>query len=245
MFRLMITLKQPVKVQQLSCQPLNGNSVRISKRAPKKIKQKYEYPKRESWRRRRFQFRLWHVATQQVSTPETPPLMNAISEKNSGNAKETAISHDDIPEATAPTTANPSTTRSGRTIRQPTRLIEVMDATLTAEDNIDFDVNAEHPLLFAFAASADPDTMYLHEAMRQTDRLQFIEAMKREVEDHSNNGNWQIVHRSNIPKNYQILPSVWSMKRKRRIAIVNGYSARVKYRRIINTFKQVRYDSIS
>jgi hypothetical protein len=35
--------------------------------------------------------------------------------------------------------------------------------------------------------------MYLHEAMKQPDRLQFIEAMKKEVLDHTKNKNWSIV----------------------------------------------------
>jgi hypothetical protein len=134
------------------------------------------------------------------------------------------------PPADTPTSPNTSisvpttsSTRSGRLIRPVTRLIEVMDATLTAGDENDFDTNAEHPLLFAFSASADPDTMYLHEAMRQPGRLQFIEAMRKEVSDHTKNKNWSIVHRSNIPNNMQVLPAVWSMKRKRRIATREVY----------------------
>jgi hypothetical protein len=60
-------------------------------------------------------------------------------------------------------------TRSGRII-QPTWLIKVLDVTLTDGENGDeFYIEDKDPLLFAFAASADPDTMYLHEAMRQPD----------------------------------------------------------------------------
>jgi histone deacetylase 1/2 len=115
-------------------------------------------------------------------------------------------------------------TRSGRVIRPTTRLIEVLDATLTdGESPGDFLLDEQHPLLFAFAASADPDTMYLHEAMRQPDREQFIQAMKKEVNDHTTNGNWMVVHRSEVPKGQQILPAVWSMKRKRRIATREVY----------------------
>jgi hypothetical protein len=44
-------------------------------------------------------------------------------------------------------------------------LIEVLDAT-----RIFFCLEEKHPLLlFAFTASADPDTMYLHDAMQQPD----------------------------------------------------------------------------
>jgi hypothetical protein len=131
---------------------------------------------------------------QQSAQPETASLSR--SEIN----QDTPIATHEQPPANTPTSTNTSipvpttsSTRSGRLIRPVTRLIEVMDATLTAGDENDFDTNAEHPLLFAFSASADPDTMYLHEAMKQPDRLQFIEAMKKEVLDHTKNKNWSIV----------------------------------------------------
>jgi histone deacetylase 1/2 len=110
----------------------------------------------------------------------------------------------------------PVITRLGRISKPPTRLIEIFDATLTAHEEVtEPEVN---PFLHAFAASADPDTMYLREAMRQPDREQFIKAMKKEIQDHTENKHWRVVHRSSLPKGTQILPAVWSMKRKRRIA---------------------------
>ena len=44
--------------------------------------------------------------------------------------------------------------------------------------------------MLAFAASADPDTMYYHEAMREPDRAEFIKAMQKEVKSHTENGVW-------------------------------------------------------
>jgi hypothetical protein len=104
-------------------------------------------------------------------------------------------------------------------------LIEVFDATLTCHDAELSNVIDENPLLDAFAASADPgDTMYLHEALRQPDCQQFLKAMEKEVEDHTKNGNWKVVSRSEIPKGVPpVLPAVWSMKRKRRIATREVY----------------------
>jgi hypothetical protein len=110
----------------------------------------------------------------------------------------------------------PVITRSGRISKPPARLIEVFDATLTSHEEM-IDPELTNPI-FAFAASADPDTMYLKEAMRQPDREKFIEAMKKEIQDHTDNKHWKLVRRSFIPKGTQILPAVWSMKRKRRIA---------------------------
>jgi hypothetical protein len=80
-------------------------------------------------------------------------------------------------------------------------LIEVFNATLTADDD-DKTACDDNPLLFAFAASADPDTMYLHEAMKQPDRNKFMEAMQKEINDHTENGHWRIV-----PQRYANSPS--------------------------------------
>ena len=46
--------------------------------------------------------------------------------------------------------------------------------------------------MLAYMASADPDTMYLHEAMREPDREQFLEAMQEEIKGHMENktGTW-------------------------------------------------------
>ena len=72
------------------------------------------------------------------------------------------------------------------------------------------------PEVMAMAASADPDTMYFHEAMVQSDRAQFLAAAEKEIAAHSKN-NWEVVHKSTVPTGMQVLPAVWSMKRKRRI----------------------------
>jgi len=93
----------------------------------------------------------------------------------------------------------------------------------------------QHPLL-AYAASADPDTMYLHQAMREPDKAQFIEAMAKEVETRAN--NWTITHKSQVPEGATVLPAVWSMKRKRRIATNEVY--KWKARLNIDGSKQVK-----
>jgi hypothetical protein len=128
------------------------------------------------------------------SRPETVSLPSLVTDQATAPAiAESNTNTENVPTASAPAAAKTASTRSGCIIRPVTRLIEVMDATLTAGDENDFDSNAEHPLLFAFASSADPDTMYLHKAMRQPDQLQFIEAMKKEVADHTKNKNWRVV----------------------------------------------------
>ena len=66
-------------------------------------------------------------------------------------------------------------------------------------------------------ATTDPDTMYLHEALREKDKKQFLDAMEKEVSDQLQNGNFTIMHKNNVPPNKTILPAVWQMKRKRDI----------------------------
>ena len=80
-----------------------------------------------------------------------------------------------------------------------------------------------------FKASTDPDTMYLHEAMKEPDREKFKEAMQREVDDQMNNGNFSIMKRIDVPRDKPILPAVWQMKRKRDIKTrqVKKYKARL------------------
>eukprot|EP00978_Attheya_sp_CCMP212_P017515 scaffold46797_cov52-Attheya_sp.AAC.1 len=70
----------------------------------------------------------------------------------------------------------------------------------------------------AFAASSDPDKMYLHEAMKAPDKRQFMKAMVKEVSSHQDNQHWLLMKRTSIPKGKKVLPAaVWAMKRKRRI----------------------------
>ena len=60
--------------------------------------------------------------------------------------------------------------------------------------------------------------MYLDQALREPDREQFIVAMQKEIADHEQRSHWVVVLRSSLPEGTPVLPAVWSMKRKRRLA---------------------------
>ena len=47
--------------------------------------------------------------------------------------------------------------------------------------------------LLAFKAIADPDVMYLQQAMREKDKEEFIKAMKTEVRDQANSGTLTVI----------------------------------------------------
>jgi hypothetical protein len=71
--------------------------------------------------------------------------------------------------------------------------------------------------IMAYKATSDPDTMYLHQAMKEPDKKQFVKAMQKEVRDQMENGNFTVMHKSKLPKGSTVLPAVWQMKRKRHI----------------------------
>jgi hypothetical protein len=119
--------------------------------------------------------------------------------------------------------------RSGRKRQRVQRLITVMTAEIAQCTKKDVGVEifcleslypncqGANEALQAFKATSDPDTMYLHEATKEPDAPQFIEAMVREVTDQMGNKKNSIMLRKDVPKGASILPAVWQMKRKRNI----------------------------
>ena len=79
-------------------------------------------------------------------------------------------------------------------------------------DNVEGDAkyriqqDMEDPI--AIAASNDPDTMYVDQALKEPDRKEFI---------------WKIVPILSVPVGTKILPAVWAMKRITRIATREVY----------------------
>ena len=81
-------------------------------------------------------------------------------------------------------------------------------------DNDDKSGIINEPLL-AYKATADPDTMYLHEAMKQKDWSEFRIAMQNEINDRMKDNNFSIIHKNKIPPKATVLPAVWALRRKR------------------------------
>jgi predicted SnoaL-like aldol condensation-catalyzing enzyme len=79
-----------------------------------------------------------------------------------------------------------------------------------------------HPLAFA-ANKVDLDTMYMHQAMHQPNRKQFVKAMQDEINAHTKNRHWEVIDCLQVPEGAKILPSVWAMKRIRRISMIEEY----------------------
>ena len=124
------------------------------------------------------------------------------------------------------------TTRSGRKVKPTRRATESQEQRrhgFVAYEALAQDMYSEEDKMMelddpiAFKASSDPDTMYHHEAMKEPDSRQFREAMAKEVNDHSERKHWRPRLKRDVPPDIKILPSVWAMKRKRRIATREVY----------------------
>jgi hypothetical protein len=117
-------------------------------------------------------------------------------------------------------------TRSGRASRPAARLIEAM-TTQTVGNRVESEllsykamfsgVETKEDAFYVFKTTADPDTMYLHQAMKEADKERFKEAMLKEVKDQTENKNFSIVRRDSVPQNEPVMPTVWQMKQKQDI----------------------------
>ena len=134
----------------------------------------------------------------------------------------------ELPEETPRTT----TTRSGRAVRPTARYQQSLaqreqgivaweilvdqdeqETIPTAKQQYELQVQLAEPIFYA--ASSDPDILYLHEAMKAPDRAQFIKAMERKIKGHEESNHWVLVPKHQVPKGTKVLDAVWSMRRKR------------------------------
>jgi hypothetical protein len=90
------------------------------------------------------------------------------------------------------------------------------DTNIYHHGTVEYEIQRQMADPIALAASSDPDIMYLHEAMKQPDRKQFVQAMIDKVTTHTTGGHWKIIPISHIPEGTKILPEVWAMRRKPR-----------------------------
>jgi Reverse transcriptase (RNA-dependent DNA polymerase)/GAG-pre-integrase domain len=165
--------------------------------------------------------------------------------------RDQARSAHDPPRPDEPTNPlNQYTTRSGRRTVPTTRWLEsqqqqhedALALTVTWEvfhdGGYDTQREMDDPIAFlgssetvltiwdkavAMAASSSPDVMYMDQALREPDGEQFRKAMVDEVAAHTDNDHWEIVPRSLVPSGTKVLPAVWAMRRKRRLATGEPY----------------------
>ncbi len=79
--------------------------------------------------------------------------------------------------------------------------------------HLDLQVRMRNPI--AFHAEMMGDIMYYDQALQQPDAKQFANAIVKEVNGHVDNKHWTLVKRKDVPKEAQVVPSVWAMWHKR------------------------------
>ena len=181
------------------------------------------------------------TSTGQAGTPESRDLREPAAATVGGDGLPTSQG-DTSGVTTEITDTEVRKTRSGRKTKPAPRLIEAMVAeigTLTSSD-IEGEIfcyqamfpddryEYDDPLLI-YKAVSDPDTLYYHEAMKEPDRAKFQEGMLKEVTDQFENGNFTVVHKSQVPQGQIVLPAVWQMRRKRDVMTgkIKKYKARL------------------
>jgi hypothetical protein len=90
---------------------------------------------------------------------------------------------------------------------------EETDEDLFHDVHLELQERMQNPI--AFHAEMMGDIMYLQQALKQHDAKEFVQAAVKEINGHVDCGNWTLRKRSEVPDDVQIVPSVWSMRRKR------------------------------
>ncbi len=77
------------------------------------------------------------------------------------------------------------------------------------------DLQERMPNPIVFYAEMMGDIMYYDQALQQPDAKQFANTVVKEVNGHVNNKHWTLVKQKDVPKEAQVVPSVWAKQRKR------------------------------
>jgi hypothetical protein len=86
---------------------------------------------------------------------------------------------------------------------------------------------AEDPLAFAVNKS-DPDTLHFKEAMNAADSVEFKMAMLQEVNAQTKNDHWEVLEKTDVPADQDVLPGIWAFKQKRQIGTREVYKHKAR-----------------
>ena len=60
--------------------------------------------------------------------------------------------------------------------------------------------------------------MYFHQGVQHEDSDQFVGAIMKDVKGLVDNQSWKLVKVEDVPKDAEIKPTVWTMRRKRNLS---------------------------
>jgi hypothetical protein len=129
------------------------------------------------------------------------------------------------------------TTRSGRQTKLSSKYDDyVVYTSVISHDKTEPTQELDDPI--AYMTTGGEDNFYYHEILCEPDKLQFINAMKDEIQEHNENKNWIPVQRSELLVGTTVIPSVWAMRCKRRLT--NGSIYEWKARINVDGSKQIK-----
>jgi hypothetical protein len=101
------------------------------------------------------------------------------------------------------------------------------EADLFHDSHLELQDRMRNPI--AFHAEMMGDIMYFHQAIRQPDAGDFVNAVVKEVEAHVRDKHWVLVKREEVPPDTDVLPAIWAMRRKRNLTTneIKGHKARL------------------
>jgi hypothetical protein len=152
---------------------------------------------------------------QQQNLDDTDPSHDFLSPDDEEHTSQEIEQGNDIPQDEDGT--NITRTRSGRVSKLPNKYKDYVVYESQVGDHWN-ELSIDHMNPIALAASTDPDIMYFHEILNEPDKEEFLKAMQNEINGHNENQNWEVIPRSQVPAHCKILPSVWAMRRKRRLS---------------------------
>ncbi len=80
------------------------------------------------------------------------------------------------------------------------------------DQHLELQEHMQNPI--AFHAKMMGDIMNYHQALQQPDAKQFANTVVKEVNGHVDNKHWELVKQEEVPEDAQVVPFVWSMRRK-------------------------------
>ena len=84
----------------------------------------------------------------------------------------------------------------------------------SANKCFDNTLNALHPMVL-MAGKENNETFTFQQMLKEKDCPDFVQAMKKEVDDHEIRGHWQVVPRNHKPPGEKSILAIWAFKRKR------------------------------
>jgi hypothetical protein len=138
------------------------------------------------------------MTNNQEPVPEAATDRTNTDTANSGHSK-----------GAAPTPAKGAVmTRLGRTTKLPTYLDEYVTSETDVANTRRYDTIVactDYMDPVSFRLTGNQDNFYYHEILREPEKAEFIKAMKEEIDNHNNNGNWTPVLRSSLPSDIKVI----------------------------------------